>query len=50
VSLFHFFVIASQQVGANRRPMTGSSKQFMSGRQGWIASSQVLLAMTSPLN
>jgi hypothetical protein len=32
-------VIASQRVGAKRRPMTGSSKQSISSRKKrWIAS------------
>jgi hypothetical protein len=40
-------VIASQWVGAKRRPMTGSSKQSIASLgERWIASSQVLLAMT----
>jgi mono/diheme cytochrome c family protein len=39
-------VIASQRVGAKRRPMTGSAKQSSDGGQGRIASSQALLAMT----
>jgi hypothetical protein len=41
-------VIASQRVGATRRPMTGSAKQSRR-RQGkdWIASSLTLLAMTA---
>jgi hypothetical protein len=40
-------VIASQRVGAKRRPMTGSAKQSISQlAQSWIASSQALLAMT----
>jgi hypothetical protein len=42
-------VIASQRVGAKRRPMTGSAKQSISQASTelrWIASSQVLLAMT----
>jgi hypothetical protein len=34
------FVIASQRVGAERRPMTGSAKQSMSTlAERWIASS-----------
>jgi hypothetical protein len=37
-------VIASQRVGAKRRPMTGTAKQ--STAQSWIASSLTLLAMT----
>jgi hypothetical protein len=40
-------VIARQRVGAKRRPMTGSEKQCIGLKQDWIASSQVLLAMTS---
>jgi hypothetical protein len=41
-------VIASQRVGAKRRPMTGSAKQSTAQHEeSWIASSQVLLAMTS---
>jgi hypothetical protein len=32
------FVIANQQVGAKRRPMTGSAKQSIP-EQHWIASS-----------
>jgi hypothetical protein len=40
-------VIASQRVGAKRRPMTGSAKQSISPRkERWIASSLTLLAMT----
>jgi hypothetical protein len=40
-------VIASQRVGAKRRPMTGSAKQSISAHVAqWIASSQALLAMT----
>jgi len=39
-------VIASQRIGAKRRPMTGSAKQFGVRRAGWIASSQELRAMT----
>jgi len=48
VSCFHFlkhkqvcfFVIASQRVGAERRPMTGSTKQSIkAAKQDWIASS-----------
>jgi hypothetical protein len=43
-------VIASQRVGAKRRPMTGSAKQssFLrtAAKKSWIASSQALLAMT----
>jgi hypothetical protein len=39
-------VIASQRVGAKRRPMTGSAKQSIA-QQGWIASSLALLAMTA---
>src|SRR5277367_120395 len=31
---------------ANARPMTGSAKQSRAAKQDWIASSQVLLAMT----
>jgi len=43
-------VIASQRVGAKRRPMTGSAKQSMPPRAGrWIASSLALLAMTMAL-
>src|SRR5258707_6345881 len=43
------FVIASQRVGAKRRPMTGSAKQSITASQAeeWIASSLSLLAMTS---
>jgi hypothetical protein len=41
------FVIASQRVGAKRRPMTGSAKQSRATNTDWIASSQVLLAMTN---
>jgi hypothetical protein len=35
------FVIASQRVGAKRRPMTGSAKQssFRATTKSWIASS-----------
>src|SRR5712672_747688 len=40
-------VIASQRVARNARPMTGSAKQSIGPRQDWIASSQVLLAMTN---
>src|SRR3954471_20440040 len=40
------FVIASQQVGAKRRPMISSAKQSRAGGTDWIASSQGLLAMT----
>jgi hypothetical protein len=40
-------VIASQRVGAKRRPMTGSAKQSRAPGADWIASSQVLLAMTA---
>jgi hypothetical protein len=41
-------VIASQRVGAKRRPMTGSAKQsiFCPAIESWIASSLTLLAMT----
>jgi hypothetical protein len=40
-------VIASQRVGAKRRPMTGSAKQSIVPRmEKWIASSLTLLAMT----
>jgi len=40
-------VIASTQVGASRRPSTGSAKQSRVRRsKGWIASSLTLLAMT----
>ena len=40
-------VIASQRVGAKRRPMTGSAKQSIAEHaEEWIASSQALLAMT----
>jgi hypothetical protein len=40
-------LIASQRVGAKRRPMTGSAKQSTSAHVAqWIASSQALLAMT----
>ena len=39
--------MASQRVGAKRRPMAGSAKQSTSrAEEEWIASSQVLLAMT----
>jgi hypothetical protein len=39
-------VIASQRVGAKRRPMTGSAKQSMEREiERWIASPQALLAM-----
>jgi hypothetical protein len=38
-------VIASQRVGAKRRPMR-EAIQKPQRRKGWIASSQVLLAMT----
>jgi hypothetical protein len=41
------FVIASQRVGAKRRPMTGSAKQFKAAKQDWIASLLTLLAMTA---
>jgi hypothetical protein len=41
------FVIASQRVGAKRRPMTGSAKQSIWPQaRSWIASSLTLLAMT----
>jgi hypothetical protein len=41
-------VIASQRVGAKRRPMTGSAKQSMAPQTAkWIASSLALLAMTA---
>src|SRR6266436_10331797 len=41
-------VIASQRVGAKRRPMTGSAKQSRGRQTGrWIASSLTLLAMTA---
>jgi hypothetical protein len=40
-------VIASQPVGAERRLMTDSAKQCIGLKQDGIASSQVLLAMTS---
>jgi hypothetical protein len=41
-------VIASQRVGAKRRPMTGSAKQSsFACEKSWIASSQELLAMTA---
>jgi hypothetical protein len=33
------FVIASQRVGAKRRPMTGSAKQSSAAQEDWIASS-----------
>jgi hypothetical protein len=40
-------VIASQRVARNARPMTGSAKQSIAPqKESWIASSQVLLAMT----
>jgi hypothetical protein len=39
-------VIASQRVGAKRRPMAGSAKQSSATQADWIASSQELLAMT----
>jgi hypothetical protein len=39
-------VIASQRVGAERRPMTGSAKQSSATGKDWIASSASLLAMT----
>src|ERR1700737_2539401 len=39
-------VIASQRVGAKRRPMTGSAKQSREKQEDWIASSLALLAMT----
>jgi hypothetical protein len=40
-------VIASQRVGAQRRPMTGSVKQSIAPQADrWIASSQEFLAMT----
>jgi hypothetical protein len=32
-------VIASQRVGAKRRPMTGSAKQSSFSKANWIASS-----------
>ena len=32
-------VIASQRVGAQRRPITGSAKQSIKPEQGWIAPS-----------
>jgi hypothetical protein len=41
------FVIASQRVGAKRRPMTGSAKQFRDADSDWIASPLTLLAMTA---
>jgi hypothetical protein len=31
-------VIASQRVGANARPMTGSAKQWRGAKKDWIAS------------
>jgi hypothetical protein len=37
-------VIASQRVGAKRRPMTGSAKQSREKQEDWIASSLALLA------
>jgi hypothetical protein len=40
-----YIVIASQRV-ANARPMTSSAKQSSAASEGWIASSQELLAMT----
>jgi hypothetical protein len=40
-------VIASQRVGAKRRPMTGSAKQSRGNEGSWIASSLTLLAMTN---
>jgi hypothetical protein len=40
------FTIASQRVGAKRRPMTGSAKQSIELQKSWIASSLSLLAMT----
>jgi hypothetical protein len=40
-------VIASQRVGAKRRPMTGSAKQSIAAKKDWIASSLSLLAMTA---
>jgi hypothetical protein len=46
-------VIASQRVGAKRRPMTSSAKQSSfaaAKKESWIASSQVLLAMTPRRN
>ena len=43
-------VIASQRVGAKRRPMPGSAKQSRIAKQDWIASSQVLLAMTAGMH
>jgi hypothetical protein len=41
-------VIASQQVRAKRGPTTGSAKQstLTARKKEWIASSQMLLAMT----
>jgi hypothetical protein len=35
-------VIASQRVGAERRPMTGSAKQSRAAKKDWIASSRSL--------
>jgi hypothetical protein len=35
-------VIASQRVGAKRRPMTGSAKQSRAANKDWIASSRSL--------
>jgi hypothetical protein len=40
-------VIASQRVGAKRRPMTGSAKQSSATQKYWIASDATLLAMTA---
>jgi hypothetical protein len=42
---FCFFVIASQRVGAKRRPMTGYAKQSIVATK-WITSVAALLAMT----
>jgi epoxyqueuosine reductase len=46
ISEFAPIVIASQRVGATRRPMPGSAKQSGGRKQDWIASSQEPLAMT----
>jgi len=43
-------VIASQRVGARRRPMTGSAKQSTPSfaKQKWIASSRPVIGAHSP--
>jgi hypothetical protein len=40
------FVIASQRIGAKRRPMREAIQATRATSKNWIASSQVLLAMT----